>query len=333
MTNDRNQDFNIPPGFRQLEPFLEKFKRDYPHFDRNVFVMMPFSSPSADRIFEAVRRELEDHGLIALRADKIKYSVAVWWNIVTYMLGSSYGVVIFEAKDNVPFNPNVAAESGFMLALDRPVLFLAENKLEKLPVDYAGLHFEWFETSPAEEIDVNVRSLVGDWIQNDLSYVNYGDKKLIVFVSLGGTCRCVMAKAILREMLDRHKLTGVAVEAAAIADPHHATISPSARKAIAALGQDRWIENHRPRKMSAYMQDRADLIIGLSEFPLARKPETPQKYVMDQEIFGHSIANPYPDTEDDESLKRYVDVRDDLQRVISDNFDAILARAGATPSF
>lgn len=333
MANGRDQDFLIPAGFAHLDSPLERLKERHPHFDRNIFVMMPFSSASSDRIYEAVRQEVEDHGLVALRADESGFDGVVWTNILTHMLGSSFGVAVFEEKDNIPFNPNVAAEAGFMLALDKPVLFLAENKLQKLPVDFADKTFKWFDNSTPESTDTSVRAEVSDWIRNTISYVNYGDKKLVVFVSYGGTCRCVMAKAILKDMLDRHKMTGVAVEAAAIADPHHPTISPSARKAVAALGQDRWIENHRPRKMCAFMQDRADLIIGLSEFPLARKLETPRKYVLDQEIFGHSIANPYPDAEDDESLARYIDVRDDLRRVISDNFDAILARAGATPSF
>ena len=85
--------------------------------------MMPFSTPTAESMYEAVAKELDDHGLIALRADMKAFSPVLWWNVVTYMLGSSYGIVIYEPTSNVPFNPNVSIEAGFMLALDRPVLF------------------------------------------------------------------------------------------------------------------------------------------------------------------------------------------------------------------
>ena len=51
------------------------------------------------------------------------------------MIGSSYGIVIYEPKDDIPFNPNVSIEAGFMMALDRPVLLLANEMLPALRVD------------------------------------------------------------------------------------------------------------------------------------------------------------------------------------------------------
>ncbi len=249
----RNQKVTIPSGFDYVKPFVEKFVHQYPHFDRNVFVMMPFSTPISESIFVAVASELENHGLIPLRADKKAFSPALWWNVLTYMLGCSYGVVIYEPINNIPFNPNVSIEAGFMLALDRPILFLANQELQSLPVDFTGYIFKTFDSAP-DKLDISSRWAIKDWIRHDLSYYDYMRKKLILFVSLGGTCRCVMGKAILADLLDRKKVSTVAVDAAAIADPHHATVSPSAVKAVAEIECECWIKNHRPRKLSPYLQ-------------------------------------------------------------------------------
>ena len=170
-----------------------------------------------------------------------------------------------------------------------------------------------------------------DWIEHDLSYYDYGDKKLILFLSLGGTCRCVLGKAILSQLVDSHKVPGVAVDAAAVADPHYATISPSALKVIRETGREKWIKKHRPRKLCAYLQTRADLIIALTDTTLARRPDPARNLVTDQELFGVSIPNPYPDNEDEDSLKKYRSVRDKLDSLISGKFEAILKRAGARP--
>lgn len=326
----RVQDLIIPSGFEYLDPYLKKLLGLHPHVDRNVFIMMPFSTSTSEPIFDVIANELQDHGLIALRADKKALCPVLWWNVVTYMLGSSYGVVVYEPRGDIPFNPNVSIEAGFMLALDRPVLLLANARLQKLPVDFSGHIFKTY--NPSEDALVgSVRQAVRDWIEHDLSYYDYGDKKLILFVSLGGTCRCVLGKAILADLVDRNKIP-VTVDAAAITDPHHAVVSPSAVKAIRETGREKWIDKHRPRKLCAYLQGRADLIIALTDTTFARRPDSATKVVTDRELFGVSIANPYPDNEDEESLNKYRAVRDQLDDLITQNFDEILARAGALPA-
>jgi protein-tyrosine-phosphatase len=327
----RLQEMALPTAFEYIEPYRQKFLTQHPHVDRNVFLMMPFSTPTSEVIFENVAKELEHHGLITLRADGKAFSPVLWWNVVTYMLGSSYGIVIYEASGKVPFNPNVSIEAGFMLALDRPVLFLANEKLRGLPVDFAGHIFKTYKSDP-DKLGGSARDAVRDWIEHDLSYYDYGKKKLVLFVSLGGTCRCVMSKAILADLADKKKISGLAVEAAAVADPHHATISPSALRAIQETGRERWIEKHRPRKLCAYLQDRADLIIALTDTALARRAEGLDKVVTDRELFGVTVPNPYPDKQDDESLKKYREVRDQLDYVINEKFDAILELANARPT-
>lgn len=326
----RNQHPVIPSGFDYVTPYITKFLKQYPHVDRNVFVMMPFSTPSSNSVWEAVRDEVEDHGLIALRADRKAFSPILWWNVVTYMIGCTYGIVVYEPVDEIPFNPNVSIEAGFMRALDRSVLFLAAGELASLPVDFSGHIFRTYSRNPRRR-KASIRAAVKDWIENDLSYYEYGDRKLVLFASLGGTCRCVMGKAILADLLHSAKLSGITVDAAAIADPHHSTVSPSAVKAVQQIGCDEWIRGHRPRKLSPYLQDRADLIVILTDRNLARPAKYSAKVIRDTELFGFHIANPYPDNEDEVSLKKYCEVRDSMQKAITDNLSQIVELAGGTP--
>ena len=200
----KNSELVIPAGFEYLEGAIAKFRKLYPHFDRNVFIMMPFSSPYTESIYQAITSEVEAHGLIPLRADMQTFSPMLWWNVVTYMIGSAYGITIYQQIGTIPFNPNVSIEAGFMMALDRPVLLLAESELKGLPVDFSGHIYKSFNS---KSLSSSIGQAVKDWVERDLSYYNYGNKKVIVFVSIGGTCRCVMAKGILSQRFHDMKIS------------------------------------------------------------------------------------------------------------------------------
>ncbi|UZJ39807.1 hypothetical protein OO185_01550 [Prosthecochloris sp. SCSIO W1102] len=229
---------------------------------------------------------------------------------------------------SIPFNPNVSIEAGFMSALDKQVLFLANNYLNSLPVNFAG-HI--FKTYSPEKINQTVKSSISEWVLHDISYSNYDQKKVVVFVSLGGTCRCVLAKALLSEKLYKLKISNVIVEAAAVADPAHATISPSAQKALAEIHCESWISQHRPRKLSPYLQNRADLIIALTDSALPRPSPPNTAVITDIDLFGMAISNPYPDKEDQASLKRYQATRNELNDALDRNLARILEKVNALP--
>lgn len=237
-------------------------------------------------------------------------------------------VVVYEPTDTIQFNPNISIEAGFMTALDKQVLFLANDYLKKLPVDFSG---HLFKTFSASRLNDSINDAISDWVLHDISYFNFGKKKVVVFVSLGGTCRCVLAKALLSEKLYQAKVSTVAVEAAAVADPAHATISPSGVKALQEIGCDTWIENHRPRKLSPYLQERADLLIALTDSALPRKSSSNVKVITDTDLFGSSISNPYPDNEDTASLERYRKTREELNVALDQALAEILERIDGLP--
>ena len=133
-------------------------------------------------------------------------------------------------------------------------------------------------------------------------------------------------------MLSQHKITSIAVEAAAVADPAHATISPSGVKALDEIGCIDWVKDHRPRKLSSYLQERADLIIALTDSKLPRPALPSTKWIRDIDLFGIAVSNPYPDTLDEASLERYRKTREELSEVINLKFNDILEKIDAIPN-
>ena len=148
-TNDGGNSMNprIPPSYEYLEPYIRKLLADASPYETNVFVIMRFlPSPPLTRIYDAVVAALAKMGLNALRADQHAYHPELWSNICTYMLSCSKAVVIFEDVEVRDFNPNVALELGFMLALNKDCLILKEKRLPKPPTDMIGRLWREFDS-------------------------------------------------------------------------------------------------------------------------------------------------------------------------------------------
>ena len=79
------------------------------------------------------------------------------------MLGSSYGVAVFEEIDIREFNPSVALELGFMLALNNRCLILKNIRMSRMPTDIVGKLYKEFDTYQiAKTVEVAIKSWVHD---------------------------------------------------------------------------------------------------------------------------------------------------------------------------
>jgi nucleoside 2-deoxyribosyltransferase len=96
---------------------------------------------------EYLKTLLENKGLRALRADSKTYprDRILWNNLCTYMLGCSKGIAILEDKVKRDFNPNVGIEYGFMRALNKPVLVLADKDFQRISADLSGIIRQRFD--------------------------------------------------------------------------------------------------------------------------------------------------------------------------------------------
>jgi hypothetical protein len=137
----------LPPGYEHYSRYLPAFLSDHPEIDNNIFLMMRFRAEDQyEEILSTLKIEFSKYGLKILRADDKDYTGDLWENVCLYMLGSRYGVAVFEEIDAREFNPNVALELGFMTAQNKRCLLLKDKRMPKLPTDIVGKLYKEFDT-------------------------------------------------------------------------------------------------------------------------------------------------------------------------------------------
>lgn len=147
-------DFILPPGYQFLQEECSSFFQVNGDYNRNVFIMTRFSP--GNRLLETldttIRDVLRSHGLNPLRADDRMFmrDRNLWNNVCVYMHCSKYGIAILEDRVANEFNPNVALEYGFMRALNKPVLLLADEGFRNLRADVIGTLRENFDITNIE---------------------------------------------------------------------------------------------------------------------------------------------------------------------------------------
>ncbi len=159
-------------GFETLQEPLDELLRDYPDFNRNVFVGMRFDDGHQfTELWNVIQATLKEFGLTALRADMKTYPMDsdLWSNICVYMMGCRFGVFVFEEIDERSFNPNIPLEYGFMRAMSRQMLLLKDKRMPRLPTDVVGKIYKDFDTY---NIKASVEARVRRWCQSDLNLIN-----------------------------------------------------------------------------------------------------------------------------------------------------------------
>jgi len=135
----------------EIKDSLAVFRADHPDPARTVFVMMRFGQTKAhEAILSGIQAALSPLRMNPLRADGKQYHDDLFYNILTYIYGSGYGIAVFERIETEQFNPNVALEVGYMFALRKPVCLLKDRTLATLHADLIGKLYRTFD--PLEPI-------------------------------------------------------------------------------------------------------------------------------------------------------------------------------------
>jgi hypothetical protein len=130
----------------EIQESLVRFREDHPYPDRVAFVMMRFgATPAHDAIVRAISEGLNRFGISAVRADEKEYHDHLFPNVLTYVYGCGFGIAVFERIEEQQFNPNVALELGYMLALGKPVCLLKDRTLTALHTDLVGHLYKVFD--------------------------------------------------------------------------------------------------------------------------------------------------------------------------------------------
>jgi hypothetical protein len=143
---------------------LHRFREDHPDPSRAAFIMMQFGATTAHRdVLDGVRAALGRHGIVGLRADDKEYNPSLFDNVQTYMHGCGLGVAIFERIEADAFNPNVALEVGYMMAMDKPVCLLKDRTLPALHTDLIGYLYRSFNPLDAKS---SILPQVTNWLSD-----------------------------------------------------------------------------------------------------------------------------------------------------------------------
>lgn len=152
---------NIPA---EISNSIERFKEDYPEPEKVAFIIMRFGKMKAyDNIVLSIKKELKAHGLIGVRADDKEYHEDLFPNVLTYIYGCGFGIAVYERIEGEVFNPNIALEVGYMMALKKPVCLLKEKTLKILHTDLVGKLYKEFEIfNPEATIPVELQKWLKD---------------------------------------------------------------------------------------------------------------------------------------------------------------------------
>jgi hypothetical protein len=147
----------FPPYHRRHEQAILDF-HSTSKFENSVFIMTkyPDGSEAIDKellaVITAAENAITSCGYKPHLALNKKYHPILWDNVELYLLACSRGVAIVESKYKKELNPNVAMEWGWMRAMGRDVLYLAEETFDLARADWGGLiqdKFSWANPEPA----------------------------------------------------------------------------------------------------------------------------------------------------------------------------------------
>jgi len=163
---DLASNFFIPPGYRFLAEDCERFFKDHPRYDTNVLIMTRLvpGNRLLEELDAELRAVLRGRDLDPVRADDKMYlqDRNLWNNVCVYMICCKYGVAILEDRVADEFNPNVALEYGFMRALNKSVLLLADVGFRNLRADIIGTLREHFDIT---DIGGTISGPIEKWLK------------------------------------------------------------------------------------------------------------------------------------------------------------------------
>jgi len=148
----------------EIKTSLTSFQAEYPDANRTGFIMMRFGKTLAhNSIVSAIKETLKKSSLTGVRADDKDYNDSVLPNVQTYMHRCGFGIAVFERIEEESFNPNIALEVGYMLALGKPVCLLKDKNLKSLQTDLIGKLYRSFDIlEPLETIPPELENWLED---------------------------------------------------------------------------------------------------------------------------------------------------------------------------
>jgi hypothetical protein len=148
--------------------FLDDFAKKGSYED-SVFIMTKYpdpkhptvNDPQLKKVIEAVCTAVTANKYVPRIASDQDYHTQLWDNVELHMLGCRRGIAIVQDKVKRELNPNVAIEWGWMLGLNRRVLYLVEKDFKQKRADWQGMstsEFDW--ANPGPDADAAVKKFL-----------------------------------------------------------------------------------------------------------------------------------------------------------------------------
>jgi hypothetical protein len=136
-------------------------------FDMNVMLISRFPKPSEplNDLIEGLRNVLRLHSMKLQVASDSTNQDLLWSNVVTYMWGCRYAIVLIDRSEIL--NANVLVEIGGMLMTGRRCAILKDHHSPSLPTDLIG-HI--FKEVDFQDPEAPLR-LVHQWLADDLGFL------------------------------------------------------------------------------------------------------------------------------------------------------------------
>ena len=130
---------------------------------RAIFVIMPFRD-ECNQVFNIVSDVFTNHGYKVTKASDKEFKDDLWSNVQVYLDCCRAAVSIFHFDDKFEFNPNVAIETGYMLAkiMNKDVCFLKDKRLNKLPTDFLGKLYKEYDIDNLDELKTQLNNWIND---------------------------------------------------------------------------------------------------------------------------------------------------------------------------
>lgn len=160
-----NNSIRVPIEYPvEITDSILSYKNYYPETATTAFIIMKFgNTPTHKKIVEAIKETLNDFGIVGIRADDKEYHDDLYYNVMTHIYGCKIGIAVFERIERDEFNPNVALEIGYLLALKKPVCILKDRTLSTLQTDLMGKLYKTFDSQePSESISAALQQWLTD---------------------------------------------------------------------------------------------------------------------------------------------------------------------------
>lgn len=166
------QKLSVPSDYRiereipvHIAKSVGRIRADY-RGQKIAFLIMRFGAGKHyDAIVKAVKQTLADRGIVVLRADEKQYHSDLYYNILSYIYASDFGIAVFERINNDDYNPNVAFEVGYMFGINKEVCLLKERSLGCLHTDIIGRIYKEFDI---QDIESTIAGNLLQWYDDNI---------------------------------------------------------------------------------------------------------------------------------------------------------------------